>query len=158
MQPRKVMTVVCLILQNTCSRWFFDESGAWSVLLACVQLLTLDLVLCFPVFFVLFLENQSLKLKIIEGVQEGTILQAFTPKALTKADSAKVNCFEDGADSEGECDSFKGKDGHDTDGSLSLGKGKASGRVEVSSTHFSTLRRSAGLDNRSPSLHLALAS
>ena len=27
--------------------------------------------------------------------------------------------------------SFKGKDGHDTDGSLSLGKGKASGRVDV---------------------------
>ena len=35
------------------------------------------------------------------------------------------------ADSEGECDSFKGKDGHDTDGSLPLGKGKASGRVDV---------------------------
>ena len=50
---------------------------------------------------------------------------------MTQADSAKVNCFEDGADSEGECDSFKGKDGHDTDGSLSLGKGKASGRVDV---------------------------
>ena len=30
-----------------------------------------------------------------------------------------------------ECVSFKGKDGHDTDGSLSLGKGKASGRVDV---------------------------
>ena len=30
-----------------------------------------------------------------------------------------------------ECDSFKGKDGHDTDGSLSLAKGKASGRVDV---------------------------
>ena len=40
--------------------------------------------------------------------------------------------FVDVADSEGECDSFKGKDGHDTDCSLSLGKGKASGRVDVS--------------------------
>ena len=30
-----------------------------------------------------------------------------------------------------ECISFKGKDGHDTDVSLSLGKGKASGRVDV---------------------------
>ena len=30
-----------------------------------------------------------------------------------------------------ECISFKGKDGHDTDGSLSLGLGKASGRVDV---------------------------
>ena len=76
-------------------------------------------------------KNQSFKLKIIEGVQERMILQALTPKALTKADSAKVNCFEDGADSEGECDPFKGKDGHDTDGSLSLGKEKASGRVDV---------------------------
>ena len=39
--------------------------------------------------------------------------------------------FVDVADSEGECDSFKGKEGHDTDGSLSLGKGKASGQVDV---------------------------
>ena len=30
-----------------------------------------------------------------------------------------------------ECVSFKGKDGHDTDGCLYLGKGKASGRVDV---------------------------
>ena len=30
-----------------------------------------------------------------------------------------------------EFDIIKGKDGHDTDGSLSLGKGKASGRVDV---------------------------
>ena len=59
------------------------------------------------------------------------ILQALTPKALTQADTVKVNCLEDGADSEGECDSFKGKDRHDTDGSLPLGKGKASGRVDV---------------------------
>ena len=89
------------------------------------------------------------------------ILQALTLKALTQADSAKVNCFEDGADSEGDCDSFKGKDGHDTDGSLSLGKGKASGRVDVPvgvSAHFSTLRRSASLNSLSPSLPLAFAS
>ena len=39
--------------------------------------------------------------------------------------------FVDVADSEDECVSLKGKDGHDTDGSLSLGKGKASGRVDV---------------------------
>ena len=52
-------------------------------------------------------------------------------QALTQADSGGVNCFEDGADLEGECVLFKGKDGHDTDGSLSLGKGKASGRVDV---------------------------
>ena len=112
------------------------------MLLACVQLLTLDLVLCFPVFFMLFLEKtcrclmvrgrtKVSKSKIIEGVQAQMILQAFTPKALTQADSGEVNCFEDGADSEGECVLFKGKDGHDTDGSLSLGKGKAPGRVDV---------------------------
>ena len=47
-------------------------------------------------------------------------------QALTQADSGGVNCFEDGADLEGECVLFKGKDGNDTDG-----KGKASGRVDV---------------------------
>ena len=31
----------------------------------------------------------------------------------------------------GECVLFQGKDGHDIDGGLSLGKGKASGRVDV---------------------------
>ena len=71
-------------------------------------------------------KNQSFKKEILERVQERIILQALTPKALIQAD-----CLEDGADSEGECDSFKGKDRHDTDGSLSLGKEKASGRVDV---------------------------
>ena len=52
-------------------------------------------------------------------------------QALTQADSGEGSDFVVGADSEGECVLFKGKDGHDTDGSLSLGKGKASGRVDV---------------------------
>ena len=55
-----------------------------------------------------------------------TVLQA-----LTQADSGVTRGFVDVADSEDECVSLKGKDGHDTDGSLSLGKGKASGRVDV---------------------------
>ena len=49
--------------------------------------------------------------------------------ALTQAVSGVTRGFVDVADSE--CDSFKGKDGQDADGSLSLGKGKASGRVDV---------------------------
>ena len=39
--------------------------------------------------------------------------------------------FEEVADSEGDCTLFKGKDGRDTDGCLSLGLGEASGRVDV---------------------------
>ena len=46
-------------------------------------------------------------------------------QALTHADSGEAHCFEEGAESEGECVLFKGKDGHDTDGSLSLGSGEA---------------------------------
>ena len=46
-------------------------------------------------------KNQSFKSKTIERVQERMILQAFTPKALTQADSGEVNCFEDCVDSEG---------------------------------------------------------
>ena len=99
-------------------------------------------------------KNQSFK-KEFETVQERILRQAHTPKALIQA-----VCLDDGVESEGEYDSFKGKDRHDTDGSLSLGKGKASGRVDVpvGVTRFSALRSSAGLDSLSPSFPLALAS
>ena len=70
-------------------------------------------------------KNQSFK-KEFETVQERILRQAHTPKALIQA-----VCLDNGVESEGEYDSFKGKDRHDTDGSLSLGKGKASGRVDV---------------------------
>ena len=50
---------------------------------------------------------------------------------MTQADSGEGSGFVDGADSEGECILFKGKGRHDTDGSLSLGLGEASGRVHV---------------------------
>ena len=49
----------------------------------------------------------------------------------SQADSGEASGIEDGADSEGECVLFKGKDRHDTDGSLFLGLGEASGRVDV---------------------------
>ena len=62
------------------------------------------------------------------AASECEVVDLIQPAA---ADSGEFNCFEDGADSEGECVLFKGKDGHDTDGSLSLGKEKASGRVDV---------------------------
>ena len=52
-------------------------------------------------------------------------------QTLTQADSGEGSGFVDGADSEGECVLFKGKGRHDTDGSLSLGLGEASGRVDV---------------------------
>ena len=84
-------------------------------------------------------------------------LQASTQEAICETEP---DCHQDCADLEGECVLEKGKDGHDTDGSLSLGKGKASGRVDVPSvsTRFSALRSSAGLNSLSPSLPLALAS
>ena len=52
-------------------------------------------------------------------------------QALTQADSGESSGFVGGADSQGECISFKGEDRHDTDGSLSLGSREASGRVDV---------------------------
>ena len=52
-------------------------------------------------------------------------------QALTQADSGESSGFVGSADSQGECISFKGEDGHDTDGSLSLGSREASGRVDV---------------------------
>ena len=52
-------------------------------------------------------------------------------QALTQADSGESSGFVGGADSQGECVLFKGKDRHDTDGSLSCGLGEASGRVDV---------------------------
>ena len=55
-------------------------------------------------------------------------LQASTQEAIGETEA---DCHQDCADLEGECVLFKGKDGHDTDGSLFLGKGKASGRVDV---------------------------
>ena len=55
-------------------------------------------------------------------------LQASTQEAIGES---AADCDQDCADLEGECILLKGKDGHDTDGSLSLGKGKASGRVDV---------------------------
>ena len=55
-------------------------------------------------------------------------LQASTQEAFGESASDRD---QDCVDLEGKCDSFKGKDRHDTDGSLSLGKGKASGRVDV---------------------------
>ena len=54
--------------------------------------------------------------------------QAPTQKVIGESDA---DLDQDCADLEGECVLLKGKDGHDTDGSLSLGKGKASGRVDV---------------------------
>ena len=44
----------------------------------------------------------------------------------------ETDFFQQGADSVGKCALFKGKDRHDTDGSLSLGKGKASVSVGAS--------------------------
>ena len=70
-------------------------------------------------------KNQSFK-KEIESVQERFLRQAHTPKALIQA-----VCSDDSVESEGEYGSFKGKDRHDIDGSLSLGLGQATGRVDV---------------------------
>ena len=50
---------------------------------------------------------------------------------MTHEVSGETEYFEEGPDSEGEYAFFKGKDGYDTDGSLTLGKGEASGRVDV---------------------------
>ena len=55
-------------------------------------------------------------------------LQASTQEAIGKTEA---DCYEECADSEGECFLFKGKDRHDTHGSLSLGFGESSGRVDV---------------------------
>ena len=70
-------------------------------------------------------KNQSFK-KEFDSVHERILRQAHTPKALIQA-----VCLDDSVDSEGEYDSFKGKDRHDIDGSLSLGLGQATGRVDV---------------------------
>ena len=43
----------------------------------------------------------------------------------------KADCYQECTDLKGECVLFKGKDRHDTDGSLSLGFREASGRVDV---------------------------
>ena len=67
----------------------------------------------------------------------------------------------DGADSEGECVLFKGKDRHDTDGSLSLGLVEASGRVDVAvsvGVLLSSEKVCRSAVSLSPSLPLALAS
>ena len=52
----------------------------------------------------------------MKDVRDFYILQALIPEAL------RGLAFGD------QLDTFKGKDGHDTDGSLSLGSGEASGR------------------------------
>ena len=78
---------------------------------------------------------------------------SLTSRRSPQADSGEANCFEDSADSEGECVLFKGKDGHDTDGSLSLGFGEAYGRVDVpvsvgalfSAEHFCRFEQSVAL-------------
>ena len=104
--------------------------------LALAHSLNLDIMLCFSVFFAMSLRKICCYLMVrgrikvskrnLNRFQERILRQAHTPKALIQA-----VCLDDSVESEGEYDSFKGKDRHDTDGSLSLGMGQATGRVDV---------------------------
>ena len=98
------------------------------------------------------------KQSFINGLSEAEELKILQASILEARSVAPV-----------EFDMIKGKDRHDFDGSLSLGKGEASGRVDVPvgvtklidqalRSPQSVVRRSAGLDSLSPSLPLALAS
>ena len=103
---------------------------------------------------------QSFKLKIIEGVQERMILQALTSKALTQADSAKVIASKTVLILRVSATLSRVRMGTTPTVACRWARGRLQdGWTSPSvSTHFSTLRRSAGLDSLSPSLPLALAS
>ena len=66
--------------------------------------------------------GKTQKSEELKGFHDFSVPQASIQEAVIAYDGAV--CFDGHAE-------FKGKDGHDTDGSLSLGFGEASGRVDV---------------------------
>ena len=102
--------------------WFAGFWIGWCILLWIICQVHLEKDI--PTFFGKG-KKKGCTYKGCQGICSFTLLQP-----LTQADSGVTCGFVGVADSEGEYDSFKGEDRHDTGGSLSLGKGKASGTGE----------------------------
>ena len=103
--------------------WFAGFWIGWCILLWIICQVHLEKDI--PTFFGKG-KKQGYTSKGCQRICSFTLLQAST-----QADSGVTCGFVDLAESEGEYGSFKGKDRHDTDGSLSLGLGQATGRVDV---------------------------
>ena len=72
--------------------------------------------------FLQFGKGKEKRLSLAKMFSKKDVLQASIPEALTQEASCDEDC---------QLDTFKGWDGHSIDGSPSLGKGQATGRVDV---------------------------
>ena len=72
--------------------------------------------------FLQFGKGKENRFSLAKMSSKQDVLQASIPEALTQVASCAEDC---------QLDTFKGWDGHSMDGSPSLGKGQATGRVDV---------------------------